>query len=225
MRPSGQDAIPADLRVAIWHSEAMTADFSREQAAMIAGRARVAGVDEVGRGPLAGPVVAAAVILDPSAIPDGLADSKELTAQRREELCVLILGSALAVGVGSSSAAEIDTINIRQATLLAMRRAVTALPLSPDLVLVDGNDPPALACGCEAIIGGDGLIASIAAASIVAKVTRDRMMARLSLAYPAYGFISHVGYGTPAHRAALKTHGPCPAHRYSFAPIKGVWSR
>ncbi|WID95613.1 ribonuclease HII [Bosea vestrisii] len=203
----------------------MTADFSREQAAMIAGRARVAGVDEVGRGPLAGPVVAAAVILDPLAIPDGLADSKELTAQRREELAVLILASALAVGVGSSSAAEIDTINIRQATLLAMRRAVTALPLSPDLVLVDGNDPPALACGCEAIIGGDGLIASIAAASIVAKVTRDRMMARLSLAYPAYGFISHVGYGTAAHRAALKTHGPCPAHRYSFAPIKGVWSR
>lgn len=216
---------PADLRAMIWHSGAMTADFSREQAAMIAGRARVAGVDEVGRGPLAGPVVAAAVILDPSAVPDGLADSKELSAQRREELCVLILASALAVGVGSASATEIDRINIRQATLLAMRRAVTALPLSPDLVLVDGNDPPALACGCEAIIGGDGLIASIAAASIVAKVTRDRMMARLSLAYPAYGFISHVGYGTAAHRAALKAHGPCPAHRYSFAPIKGVWAR
>ncbi|CAD5298358.1 Ribonuclease HII [Bosea sp. 62] len=221
----GQDAIPADLQATIWHSRAMTADFSREQAAMIAGRARVAGVDEVGRGPLAGPVVAAAVILDPSAIPDGLADSKELSAQRREELCVLILASALAVGVGSASATEIDTINIRQATLLSMRRAVGALPLSPDLVLVDGNDPPALACGCEAIIGGDGLIASIAAASIVAKVMRDRMMARLSLTYPAYGFASHAGYGTAAHRAAIKEKGPCPAHRYSFAPIKGVWTR
>jgi ribonuclease HII len=215
----------ADLRTAIWHSEAMTADFSREQAAMIAGRARVAGVDEVGRGPLAGPVVAAAVILDPLAIPDGLADSKELSAARREELCVLILANSLAVGVGSASATEIDTINIRQATLLSMRRAVGALSLSPDLVLVDGNDPPALACGCEAIIGGDGLIASIAAASIVAKVMRDRMMARLSLSYPAYGFAGHAGYGTAAHRAALKAHGPCPAHRYSFAPIKGVWSR
>lgn len=225
MLPSGQDRLAADLRAVIWHSEAMTVDFSREQAAMIAGRARVAGVDEVGRGPLAGPVVAAAVILDPTAIPDGLADSKELTAQRREELCVLILASALAVSVGSASAIEIDRINIRQATLLSMRRAVGALPLSPDLVLVDGNDPPALACGCEAIIGGDGLIASIAAASIVAKVMRDRMMARLSLTYPAYGFAGHAGYGTAAHRAALKTHGPCPAHRYSFAPIKGVWSR
>jgi len=215
----------ADLRVVIWHSETMTADFSREQAAMIAGRARVAGVDEVGRGPLAGPVVAAAVVLDPSAIPEGLADSKELTAHRREELCVLILASALAVGVGSASATEIDRINIRQATLLSMRRAVGALPLSPDLVLVDGNDPPALACGCEAIIGGDGLIASIAAASIVAKVMRDRMMARLGLLYPSYGFASHAGYGTPAHRAAIKEHGPCPAHRYSFAPIKGAWAR
>jgi len=192
---------------------------------MTAGRARVAGVDEVGRGPLAGPVVAAAVILDPAAIPEGLADSKELTAERRDELCALILASALAVGVGSAAATEIDTINIRQATLLSMRRAVKALPISPDLVLVDGNDPPALACGCEAIIGGDGLIASIAAASIVAKVMRDRMMARLGLLYPAYGFVSHVGYGTPAHRAALQAHGPCPAHRYSFAPIKGVWSR
>jgi ribonuclease HII len=203
----------------------MTADFSREQAAMIAGRARVAGVDEVGRGPLAGPVVAAAVILDPLAIPDGLADSKELSAQRREELCVLILASALAVGVGSASATEIDRINIRQATLLSMRRAVGALPLSPDLVLVDGNDPPALACGCEAIRPSPPMIASIAAASIVAKVMRDRMMARLSLTYPAYGFAGHAGYGTAAHRAAIKAHGPCPAHRYSFAPIKGVWAR
>lgn len=215
----------ADRQAAIWHSSTMTADFSREQAAMAAGHARIAGVDEVGRGPLAGPVVAAAVILDPLAVPDGLADSKELALARREELFGTILASALAVGIGSASASEIDRINIRQATLLAMRRAVTALPLKPALVLVDGNDPPQLACSCEAIIGGDALISSIAAASIIAKVTRDRMMARLSLAYPAYGFASHVGYGTAQHRAALKAHGPCPAHRYSFAPVKGVWSR
>ncbi len=203
----------------------MTADFSREQAAMAAGHARIAGVDEVGRGPLAGPVVAAAVILDPLAVPDGLADSKELALARREELFGTILASALAIGIGSASASEIDRINIRQATLLAMRRAVSALPLKPALVLVDGNDPPKLACSCEAIIGGDALISSIAAASIVAKVTRDRMMTRLSLAYPAYGFASHVGYGTAQHRTALKAHGPCPAHRYSFAPVKGVWTR
>jgi ribonuclease HII len=203
----------------------MTADFSREQAAIAAGHALIAGVDEVGRGPLAGPVVAAAVILDPQAVPDGLADSKELTVERREELFGVILASAVGVGIGSASAGEIDTINIRQASLLAMRRAVAALPQRPDFVLVDGNDPPALACSCEAIIGGDGLICSIAAASIIAKVTRDRMMGRLSLAFPAYGFASHVGYATPAHRAALQAHGPCPAHRYSFAPVKGVWTR
>ena len=215
----------ADLVALIWHSGVMTVDFSREQAAMAAGHALVAGLDEVGRGPLAGPVVAAAVILDPHSVPDGLADSKELALARREELFDLVLASALAVGLGSASAPEIDAINIRQATLLAMRRAVAALPLRPNFVLVDGNDPPPLACGCEAVVGGDALIASIAAASIVAKVTRDRMMGRLSLAYPAYGFASHVGYGTPAHRAALQQHGPCPAHRYSFAPVKGVWTR
>jgi ribonuclease HII len=203
----------------------MTADFSREQAAMTAGHALVAGVDEVGRGPLAGPVVAAAVILDWRTIPHGLADSKELAAPRREELFATILASALGVGVGSASAAEIDAINIRQATLLAMRRAVAALPLRPDLVLVDGNDPPLLACSCEAIIQGDGLVCSISAASIVAKVTRDRMMARLATHYPAYGFAGHVGYGTPQHRAAIALHGPCPEHRFSFAPIKSTWQR
>jgi len=203
----------------------MTADFSRERAAIRKGLWPLAGVDEVGRGPLAGPVVAAAVILDPKAVPEGLCDSKVLSAARREELFVAIVGSALAVGVASATAIEIDAINIRQATLLAMRRAVKALAVAPIFVLVDGNDPPELACSCEAIIQGDACVASIAAASIVAKVTRDRMMARLCGRYPAYGFTRHVGYGTPEHRAALLVHGPCPEHRYSFAPVKGVWRR
>lgn len=203
----------------------MFADFSHEARAIAQGCQLVAGVDEVGRGPLAGPVVAAAVILDPQAIPDGLADSKLLSAPRREALFDTILQQALAVGIGSASAIEIDRLNIRQATLLAMGRSVAALPLAPGLVLVDGNDPPALPCPCEAIIGGDALVCSIAAASIVAKVTRDSMMARLGQHYPAYGFAGHAGYGTAKHRAAIKEHGPCPAHRYSFAPVKGVWTR
>ncbi|PZU93429.1 MAG: ribonuclease HII [Chelatococcus sp.] len=203
----------------------MPADFSRETIAIAEGLWPLAGIDEVGRGPLAGPVVAAAVILDPKAVPDGLDDSKKLSAMRREELFADIAASALAIGVASATAMEIDALNIRQATLLAMRRAVAALPVVPAGALVDGNDPPALPCRCEAIIQGDGLVASIAAASIVAKVTRDRMMARLARLYPAYGFGSHVGYGTAAHRAAIKAHGPCPEHRYSFAPVKGVWRR
>ena len=203
----------------------MVAHFSRETHAIANGLWPLAGVDEVGRGPLAGPVVAAAVILDPDAIPDGLDDSKNLTAARREELFALITESALAIGVASATAVEIDTINIRQATLLAMRRAVSALPVAPASVLVDGNDPPVLACRCESIIGGDALIASIAAASIVAKVARDAMMARLCQRYPAYGFSAHAGYATARHRSALTTHGPCPEHRYSFAPVKGVWFR
>ena len=203
----------------------MFADFSHEARAIAQGCQLVAGVDEVGRGPLAGPVVAAAVILDSQAIPDGLADSKLLSAPRREVLFNTILQQALAVGIGSASAIEIDRLNIRQATLLAMGRSVAALSLAPGLVLVDGNDPPALPCPCEAIIGGDALVCSIAAASIIAKVTRDRMMARLGQRYPAYGFAGHAGYGTAKHRAAIKEHGPCPAHRYSFAPVKGVWTR
>jgi ribonuclease HII len=203
----------------------MFADFSHEARAIAQGCQLVAGVDEVGRGPLAGPVVAAAVILDSQAIPDGLADSKLLSAPRREVLFDTILQQALAVGIGSASAIEIDRLNIRQATLLAMGRSVAALSLAPGLVLVDGNDPPALPCPCEAIIGGDALVCSIAAASIIAKVTRDRMMARLGQRYPAYGFAGHAGYGTAKHRAAIKEHGPCPAHRYSFAPVKGVWTR
>jgi ribonuclease HII len=203
----------------------MTAHFHRETKAIAEGLWPLAGVDEVGRGPLAGPVVAAAVILDPQAVPEGLDDSKNLTPARRDELFALIAQSALAIGIASATAAEIDTINIRQATLLAMRRAVAALALAPAFVLVDGNDPPTLAFPAESVIGGDAQIASIAAASIVAKVTRDAMMARLCARYPAYGFSLHAGYGTPRHRAALQAHGPCPEHRYSFAPVKGVWRR
>jgi ribonuclease HII len=203
----------------------MTAHFHRETKAIAEGLWPLAGVDEVGRGPLAGPVVAAAVILDPQAVPEGLDDSKNLTPARRDELFALIAQSALAIGVASATAAEIDAINIRQATLLAMRRAVAALALQPACVLVDGNDPPKLGCPCDCVIGGDAQIASIAAASIVAKVTRDAMMARLCARYPAYGFSLHAGYGTPRHRAALQAHGPCPEHRYSFAPVKGVWQR
>lgn len=203
----------------------MSADFFRESAAIAAGTSLVAGIDEVGRGPLAGPVVAAAVILDPARVPAGLTDSKKLSAARREALFAVILETALGTGIGSASPTEIDSLNIRHATLLAMRRAAAALPVAPGLVLVDGNDPPTLACPCEAIVKGDALVASIAAASIVAKVVRDRMMARLALAYPAYGFAGHVGYGTAEHRTAIMAHGPCPAHRHSFAPIKGRWAR
>ena len=210
---------------ALLHNPAMPADFNRETSAIANGLWPLAGIDEVGRGPLAGPVVAAAVILDPDRVPHGLDDSKKLPAAVREELCGEIMERALAVSVASVTAIEIDVINIRQATLLAMRRAVAALPVAPLHILVDGNDPPQFACSCEAIIQGDGQIASIAAASIVAKVTRDRMMARLCKCYPAYGFSGHVGYATPEHRKAIAQHGPCPEHRYSFAPVKGVWFR
>lgn len=209
----------------MFHNPAMPADFSRETLAIADGRWPLAGIDEVGRGPLAGPVVVAAVILDPARVPDGLDDSKKLPAATREELFAEIMEKALAVSIASATAIEIDTVNIRQATLLTMRRAVAGLPLAPLHALVDGNDPPQLGCGCEAIVQGDGAVASIAAASIVAKVTRDRMMARLCRRYPAYGFSDHVGYATPRHRRAIAEHGPCPEHRYSFAPVKGVWFR
>ncbi|MDE2350437.1 MAG: ribonuclease HII [Alphaproteobacteria bacterium] len=178
----------------------------------------VAGVDEAGRGPLAGPVVAAAVILDASRIPDGLNDSKKLTALRREALYEAIMGCAL-VGVGEASVDEIDLLNIRQATHLAMARAVRALGTPPAFALVDGNDAPALPCRCDTIIGGDGLSVSIAAASIVAKVTRDRLMRELHKSHPGYGWDSNMGYGTEAHLAAINRLGPCLHHRRSFAPI------
>jgi ribonuclease HII len=184
-----------------------------------------AGVDEVGRGPLAGPVVVAAVILDPDDMPEGLGDSKALSAARREKAAAAIFEKALAISIASSSAATIDRVNIREATLSAMARAVRGLAVMPARVLVDGRDRVPGVEGCEAIIGGDASEACISAASIIAKVARDRLMRRLDLVHGAYGFGDHAGYGTPRHLAALAQHGPCVHHRFSFAPIKGSWRR
>ncbi|MBS7542085.1 ribonuclease HII [Ancylobacter oerskovii] len=194
-------------------------DFAHEQAAWMAGEVPVAGADEVGRGPWAGPVVAAAVILDPERVPDGLDDSKKLTAARREALYEIICETA-EVSVAFAPPARIDATNIRQATLWALARAAAGLPRAPRLLLVDGNDLPAVGCAARAIIGGDGLVASIAAASIVAKVTRDRLMGELGRLNPGYGFERHMGYGTPEHGAALERLGVCRHHRTSFAPIR-----
>jgi ribonuclease HII len=178
----------------------------------------IAGTDEVGRGPLAGPVVAAAVVLRPGFIPEGLNDSKAMTAKRREEVCAAVLAGAY-VGVAAVPAGVIDRINIREASLLAMRRAVAALPVKPDLVLADGRDVPAAPCRAEAYIKGDSRVASIAAASIVAKVMRDRMMKNLALFYPEFLFEKNAGYGVAGHLAALEKFGPSPCHRLSFSPI------
>lgn len=193
--------------------------LDREFTARATGYRCIAGLDEVGRGPLAGPVVSAAVVLDLDHAPQGLADSKALTAARREALFAEIMATAQ-VGIASVSHADIDTINIRQASLLAMCRALAALPCRPDIAFVDGNDAPDLPCATEAVIKGDSSIASIAAASIVAKVVRDRMMARLGEAYPAYGFASNAGYSTRNHLSVLASDGPCPFHRLSFAPLR-----
>lgn len=180
----------------------------------------IVGIDEAGRGPLAGPVAAAAVILDPARPIAGLADSKQLSREAREALFAEILGRAV-VGVSLQPARVIDRINIRQATLAAMREAVFALPAAADFVLVDGRDvPPGLACPARALVGGDAISASVAAASIVAKVLRDRLMARMDAAWPGYGFARHAGYGAPAHRAAIAALGACPLHRLSFAPFR-----
>jgi ribonuclease HII len=180
----------------------------------------VAGVDEVGRGPLAGPVVVAAVIFPDRRYPAGLDDSKKLTHAQRERLYTAIFDSAC-VSIAVASRARVDRMNILQASLWAMRRAVAGLALAPDHVLVDGNrTPPGLVCPCQTIVGGDSLSVSIAAASIVAKVTRDRLMGAIGRAFPDYGFEKHMGYSTPAHFAALKVHGPCPHHRQSFAPVR-----
>jgi ribonuclease HII len=196
-------------------------DFSFEQELMARGIWPVAGVDEVGRGPLAGPVTAAAVILDPEDVPAGVNDSKALSAEEREELYAEIMQRAKAVAIASASASEIDRINIRQATLTAQRRALAALSVAPRYALLDGNDmPDGLCCEARAIIKGDALSASIAAASIVAKVTRDRLMARLCPLYPVYGFSRHVGYATREHLAAIAAHGPSPFHRLSFSPFR-----
>ena len=182
----------------------------------------VAGVDEAGRGPLMGPVVAAAVILDDLHPIKGLADSKKLTALRREKLYDEIRAKALCFSIAQASAAEIDEINILQATMLAMRRAVGGLRLKPAKVLVDGNRIPTLVIVAEAIVGGDALVPAISAASILAKVWRDRWCQEMDLAYPQYGFASHKGYGTAEHLVALQQHGACPEHRRTFAPVARV---
>ncbi len=179
----------------------------------------VAGVDEAGRGPLAGPVVAAAVILDDLQPIAGLNDSKKLTEKRREKLFEEILAKALCCSIAEASVQEIDTLNILQATLLAMRRAVDGLRLKPVKVLVDGNRLPVLDVRAEAIVQGDALVPAISAASILAKVHRDRLCARLHAQYPQYGFDRHKGYGTAEHLQALAQHGPSPWHRTSFAPV------
>jgi len=179
----------------------------------------VAGVDEAGRGPLAGPVVAAAVILDDLKPIVGLNDSKKLTEKRREKLYDEILDKALCCSIAEASVQEIDTLNILQATLLAMRRAVDGLRLKPVKVLVDGNRLPVLDVRAEAIVQGDALVPAISAASILAKVHRDRMCAQLHAQYPQYGFDRHKGYGTAEHLQALAEHGPSPWHRSSFAPV------
>ncbi len=179
----------------------------------------VAGVDEAGRGPLAGPVVAAAVILDDTQPIAGLADSKALTALRRERLFDEIRAKALCCSIAQASVLEIDRMNILQATMLAMQRAVEGLRLKPVKVLVDGNRLPTLDVLSEAIVGGDARVAAISAASILAKVHRDRLCAQFHEEFPQYGFAGHKGYGTPEHLQALREHGACPQHRRSFAPV------
>ncbi|MCJ8143750.1 ribonuclease HII [Ancylobacter sp. A5.8] len=199
-------------------------DFATERTALAAGEMPVAGADEVGRGPWAGPVVAAAVILDPERVPEGLDDSKKLSASRREALFEIICASA-EVSLAFAPPARIDATDIRQATLWALARACAGLPRAPRLLLVDGRDVPPVACAARAIIGGDGLVASIAAASIVAKVTRDRLMGELGRQHPGYGFERHMGYGTAEHAAALEALGACIHHRVSFAPIRARLAR
>ena len=197
--------------------------FRRERAALKRGVWPVAGCDEAGRGPLAGPVVAAAVILDPDNVPRGLDDSKRLTPERREVLYERICARAQ-VAVAMAPPSRIDRDNILRASLWALARAVAALPVKPCLVVVDGRDRIESGCDCQAVIGGDGLVASIAAASIVAKVTRDRLMACLGAAHPGYGFERHMGYSVPEHFAALGRLGPTVHHRRSFAPVAGAWN-
>lgn len=192
--------------------------FWRERRWLSRGVWPVAGCDEVGRGPLAGPVVAAAVVLDPERIPRGLNDSKKLDAEEREKLYAKICATAQ-VSIAFGSTARIDRDNILRASLWALARAVKALPCAPKLVYVDGNMKIDCGCDCEAVVSGDALVSSIAAASIVAKVTRDRLMARLGLAHPGYGFERHMGYSVPEHFRALQTLGPTVHHRRSFAPV------
>ncbi|OZI60357.1 ribonuclease HII [Bordetella genomosp. 11] len=182
----------------------------------------ITGVDEAGRGPLAGAVYAAAVILNPARPIDGLADSKVLSAPRREELALEIKEYALAYCVASASVKEIDSLNILRASLLAMRRAVLGLGIKPGLALVDGNQSPRLPCGVKTVVQGDALVPAISAASILAKTARDADLVRLHGVYPDYGFDQHKGYGTAMHLERLRAHGPCPEHRRSFSPVRDL---
>jgi ribonuclease HII len=187
---------------------------------LMAGSEFVAGVDEAGRGPLAGPVVAAAVVLDPHCAVAGLRDSKQLSEVRRDALAAQVCERAVAWSVASVGVEEIDRLNILQATLLAMRQAVESLGVRPAEVLIDGNRCPVLAVPARAVVGGDRTVAAISAASILAKVERDRAMRVLDVTYPGYGFARHKGYPTRAHREALVALGPTPVHRRTFAPVR-----
>jgi len=206
--------------------------IEHETRLLLGGEVRVAGVDEAGRGPLAGPVIAAAVVLDPSLplpawrdLLDGLTDSKKLSSSRRQAFEEILKAHPLVhIGVGEASVVEIDRINILNATHLAMKRALEALPLIPDFALVDGRPVRGLRCPHLALVKGDSRSLSIAAASVIAKVTRDRLMLEISARYPFYGFASHKGYGTPEHCASLQHHGPCPEHRRSFRPVSDCLS-
>lgn len=203
----------------------MFPDFHLEDFCRAAGSTRIAGLDEAGRGPLAGPVVAAAVVLDPTLVPAGLNDSKKLTAKRRDELFDQIMATAH-VGIGLSEVEEIDRINILEASLLAMERAVAALPHPPDHCLIDGNQKPrGLTIRMQTVVKGDALSLSIAAASIIAKVTRDRIMVGLAQQHPGYGWESNMGYGAAKHLSALEELGITPHHRRSFAPIHKILCR
>lgn len=182
----------------------------------------IAGVDEVGRGPLAGPVVAAAVILEPGISIEGLTDSKKISAKKREKLCEVIKKTCLSWAIGHATVEEIDDMNILQASLLAMRRAIESLDVKPEHAQVDGNFLPKIDCSAEAIIGGDSLIPSISAASIIAKVFRDKKMTQYDEIYPGYGFAKNSGYGTAQHLTAIRELGITPIHRKSFAPVKKV---
>ncbi|MCC5991904.1 MAG: ribonuclease HII [Rhodobacteraceae bacterium] len=197
-------------------------DYDQERLAALQGARRIVGVDEVGRGPLCGPVTAAAVWLDPDTIPPGLGDSKRLSAARRAVLFAQLQGMA-DIGIGHASVAEIDALNILQASYLAMRRAIAALALPPDFALIDGNRlPPDLPCAARAVVKGDARVLSIAAASIIAKVTRDAIMADLARRYPGYGWEQNAGYPTKRHINAIADLGLTPEHRRSFKPIRNI---
>jgi ribonuclease HII len=198
---------------------AVKATFDLEASEIKLGHAPVAGVDEAGRGPWAGPVVAAAVILDPRSVPEGIADSKALDPDMRDRLYARIVATSV-VGIGIADVDRIDRDNILNATMWAMAEAIATLSVRPRLALVDGNRMPRLPCAGRTLVKGDALCLSIAAASIIAKVTRDRLMVQLAASWPGYGFERHKGYGTPEHRSALERHGATPLHRRSFRPVQ-----